>query len=53
MKIPIYAIENIQAYQIGGTYVFLYWKNGETIEVRGTITAITWSNVTITVEKED
>ena len=53
MKIAIYAIENIQAYQVGSTYNFSYWKNGKLLDVRGTVTKITWSHVTITVEEED
>lgn len=53
MKISIFLIENIQAYKVGGTYVFLYWKNGKTVEVRGTVTKLTWSHVTITVPPEE
>lgn len=52
MKLSIMLIENLQDYKVGGTYVFLYWKNGELHEVRGTVTKITWSHITIDVIEE-
>jgi hypothetical protein len=53
MKLSWLSIENIQEYIVGDTYVFLYWKDGELLEVRGKVTKLTWSHVTITVLLEE
>lgn len=53
MKLSIMLIENLQDYKIGEDYNFAYWKDGTLFDIRGTVTKITWSHITIDVIEED